>query len=152
MLLRALALAIVAGAVASLGAGCARATMEVPIGAGVRHDDFTFTVLGAQRSGAPSGGLADVAVRLRIANQARRVSYRFSPSIAFVVDGKGRRYEAAAARSSPAERIEPGSSAVETLVFRVPSETTEIALGYWDGVLMGDLFDGLQYARARVRI
>jgi hypothetical protein len=43
-----------------------------------------------------------------------------------------------------------GDDATFRLVYSAPKTPSELTLGYSNGFLMGDLFDGLHYARTRV--
>jgi len=130
-------------------AGCSRSTTRVPVGAPVRHDDFTFVVTGVERTAA-AHARQTIRVRLEIHNEALRVGFDYRPEITFVEDGAGRRFEPAAAESTPERRIEAGETEIVTVGFSVPADATGLRLGYSDGTMMGDVFDGFQYAAARV--
>src|SRR5579871_3008955 len=117
-------------------------TFEERPGVAVRHDDFTFTVLDVRRTDDGLGGEGTATVRVRVKNEARRVNYDWDPSIAFVTDSRGGRHLPDRARSTPAVTLAPGQSIVATLFFTLPAHDRHAMLGYWDGVLMGDVFDG----------
>jgi hypothetical protein len=117
----------------------------------VRHDDFAFVIEGVKFGSRLAAG-RDVFVRLRVENDAKVVDYRWEPSTAYVVDSSGRRYAPDVRTTTPARVIGPGRRALVTLVFRVAPDACGLQLAYWDGIMMGDVFDGLKYARLRLRL
>lgn len=120
----------------------------VPLGAPVRHDDFTFTVTAVSRTSLPGGQLT-YTVHVAVANQAKRVPYHWNDRIAYVREGRGPRYYAVTRQDVT---IAAGDIANLTLKFVVPESVTHPALRYWDGVFMGDAFNGAAYAKAAVRL
>jgi hypothetical protein len=123
----------------------------VPIGQPVRQDDFLYTVTHVVAKGTPSSVV--YAVTIRVDNQALRVDYHWSNDIAYVEDGAGRKYQARA-DSAGAEAsdsiVSPGGSADFTLDFELPKDARAPVLRYWNGFLMGDFFDGAEYAHVAI--
>jgi hypothetical protein len=128
-----------------------RTTIDEPASATVHHDDFTFRVIGASR-GATHDRLTPLTVRIGIDNDAKLVGYDWESRTAYLVDAAGVRYNADARLSSPAQKIAAGGRAEVRDVFSVPAGTRGLSVAFWDGVLMGDVFDGVRYARLRVRL
>ncbi|PZR59633.1 MAG: hypothetical protein DLM50_00540 [Candidatus Meridianibacter frigidus] len=146
MVFRLAALAVVFTSIAAY-AHASAAPMVVPRGTAIRHDDFIFTVVRAKRSPSFQGDRYSVVVR--IDNHALRVPYQWSDSIVFVSDAAGNRY---AAQSKGECELPPGASRNVRVDFDLPRGAARPVLHFWDGVLMGDLFDGVAYARVGVRL
>lgn len=146
--------AVIAAAVLAIGIGYVRSLPVdvVPIGKPVRQDDFTYTVthVGKERK---SEGVSYV-VTIRVDNEAKRVDYVWNDDTAFVTDSAGRRYRAVASSPAAVERapILPGAFALFDLTFDLPADAKNPTLRYWNGILMGDVFDGLAYARTAVAL
>ena len=123
----------------------------VPIGQPLRQDDFTYTVTRVLKE--RTADTVSYVVTIRVNNDAKRVDYRWSDDMVFVTDAAGRRYRAAApAASADRAAIPPGASAAYDLTFDLPADAMNPMLRYWNGILMGDVFDGLAYARAAVAL
>jgi hypothetical protein len=134
------------------------------IGQRVQHDDFFLSVSALRRvkriDDTTARGTFYV-VRINVENRAKRVPYSWHNTIAYVVDTAGRRYapDAAgqrafdrAARRQPESEIPAGQSRLYDVVFDLPREAEKPVLQFWDGVLMGDAFDGVAYAKAKIRL
>jgi len=111
------------------------------------HDDFTYTVEGFRVKHDARALRLEVA--LRVANRAKRVPYVWRDTIAYVADARGRRY---APLSHDVIRIQAGDTAVVMLDFALPRDAHRVVLRFWDGIFMGDVFDGLRYARSAVAL
>lgn len=137
---------------------------NVAFGAPIQQDDFTYTVVSAIREKAvgsgvdrtPAKGIFYV-VKIRVDNHAMRVPYEWDPSIARVIDARGRTYlvspEALRALSvgrSQAMSVEAGQSEAFLVAFDLPADVVHPALAFSNGILMGDVFNGAAYAKARV--
>ena len=133
------------------GFALARSTIEVPMATRVHHDDFNFFVRSVE-FGKQLDGSQDIYVHLTVENDAKVVGYTWMPSTAYLVDAAGRRYYADSPHSSSAKTIPPGQSADVTLVFQTPSAARDLRVAFWDTIMMGDVFDGLRYARLRLRL
>jgi hypothetical protein len=147
--------AVIAAAVLILGAVYIRSQPPevVAVGAPVRQDDFVYTVTRVVKH--RSNGMISYVVSIRVDNQAKIVGYRWSGDTAYVTDSTGRRYHAEeASRSATRERppIAAGSSADYDMTFHVPDTAGRPMLRYWNGFMMGDVFDGAAYSRAAVAL
>ena len=132
------------------GYALAHSALEVPLATPVHHDDFTFVARSVDQV-RRSDGNRDVRVHLTVENDAKVVGYEWEPATAYVLDGAGRRY-APDGRSTPPVNIAAGARSDATLVFVVPPDARDLRLAFWDTVMMGDVFDGLRYARLRLKL
>jgi len=123
--------------------------IEVSSGTRVRHDDYAF-ILDRVALKTQTDGSRAVAVTLRVENDAKRVAYVWQASTAYAVDSAGRHYAADRQASSAARSIPAGERATVGLVYRVPADASDLHLAFWDGILMGDVLDGVRYARLRL--
>lgn len=147
--------------------GCDVDDPVLTVGQGIRHDDFRYTVLGVQvvaRIGErrPVGRL--LVVHFEVANEARRVEHRWSNRVAYLVDASGRVYENDAAWQQALEAEWPfgwapdyvtraGATQRTMLVYDLPDTASRpIDLKVRGELLMGDVLDGAQFRRARVRL
>jgi len=119
-------------------------SMHTPI----RHDDFLFSV-NATRSTPHSAGVNRLSLDVLVVNQAKRVNYDWRDTIAFVEDVDGKRYDPV---STETFTLAPGESRIATVTFDVPASIRQPVVRFWDGIYMGDAFNGGAYARTRVSI
>jgi hypothetical protein len=156
------AVAALASAVAALA--LPPSSYTVAMGRPIRQDDFTYTVVGFAK--APEVGMGRDAVRSRgifylvtiqVDNDARIVSFDWDPGIARIVDDRGRRYaysvdgqRAIDASSGISDVVGHGDSRRFVVAFDLPPDIRRPAVAFSNGVMMGDVFDGASYARARV--
>lgn len=137
---------------------------QVAIGEPIRQDDFLYTVVGVTKA-RTVGGDAHKAVAhgifyvttIQVDNQAARIGYRWDPSIVFVADDAGTRYtmsldaQRAIDATQPVDTmIDAGRSARYEVAFDLPSGVRHPVLGFSNGIMMGDVFNGAAYTRARV--
>lgn len=137
---------------------------EVAIGQPIRQDDFLYTVVGVSKAHdvgddahrAVAHGTFYVAT-IEVDNQAKRVGYRWDPSIVYVTDDAGRRYALSldAQRALDASHdVDPmvvaGGSARYEVAFDLPLGVRHPVLAFSNGIMMGDVFSGAAYTRARV--
>ena len=122
----------------------------VSIGQPVRQDDFLYTVVRVEQHKTSDGAL--YTVEIRVDNQAVRVDYHWSDDTAYVVDAAGHRYQHIAVPSALDESttVTPGGIGVYALRFKLPGGARSPMLRYWNGIMMGDVFDGASYARAAI--
>ena len=147
-------------ALAGLGLGIttaaytlAHSPIDVPATTVVRHDDFAFVLDGViVRHGPEPLDTRVVEIPLRIENHAKIVSYHWTPTTAYLVDADGHRYESDQVKSTAATTISAGQSTHVKVVYNVAYYSPDLRLAFWDGVMMGDVFDGLRYARLRLRL
>ena len=114
----------------------------------IRHDDFLFSVNGTRTSPAPNNE-HHLLVDVLVVNQAKRVDYEWRDTIAFIEDADGKRYDPV---SHNTFSLQPGESRTATVSFLVPRMIREPVVRFWDGIYMGDAFNGGAYARTRVSI
>jgi hypothetical protein len=152
--------------VAAFAAAMRTATAPSSVGlrTPIRQDDFTYTVVGAVSTPriANGGRLihargAYVVVTIAVANQARIVAFTWSPDIVRLVDASGRSlaYDRAAQAliDGAADRtwnIAHGDVARFAVAFDVPPDFAQPSVAFSNGLMMGDVFDGGAYLRARV--
>jgi len=137
---------------------------QVAIGEPIRQDDFLYTVVGVTKA-RTVGDDAHKAVShcvfyvttIQVDNQAMRVGYQWDPSMVFVTDDAGKRYtmsldaQRAIDASHPVDTmIDAGKSARYEVAFDLPSDARHPVLGFSNGIMMGDVFSGAAYTRARV--
>jgi hypothetical protein len=132
----------------------------------IHHDDFEYSVESVEtmdRIGdrLPAGRF--YVLTFQVENRARAVNHRWGNDIAYLVDERGREYEnddsaqMALARVDPFERkdsyVTPAGLTERTrLVFDVPRAVREPYLKVRGFLLMGDVFDGDQFRRTRVKL
>ena len=134
-----------------------------------RYDDFAFSVLGARREKAVGEGRYQrvasgvyVIVRMKVHNQAKRVSYRFQKGMPVLLDHQGTEYpidpDAQAALDGQRNPVLnwpitiPAGQAFEVdLVFDVPNDRTDLRLRMGQG-RVGVFLDNLFSGRKRFRI
>jgi len=136
----------------------------VAIGQPIRQDDFLYTVVGvAKARSVGEDGHKAVAhgtfyvTTVQVDNQAARVGYRWDPSILFVTDDAGKRYtmslqgqRAIDATHPVGSMVDAGKSARYEVAFDLPTDVSHPVLGFSNGIMMGDVFNGAAYTRARV--
>jgi hypothetical protein len=160
----ALGLALVSASSAS-SAACG-AERVVGVGDRVRHDDFLYSVAGVERAkeigDRHARGTFHI-VTFRVENRAGRVTHEWSNDIAYVVDERGRQFDndteaqRALDRHAPfglSDRYVTRAEMDQTtkLVFDLPDDVKSPYLKFRGFLLMGDVFDGNQYKRTRVKL
>ena len=146
--------------------GCADEPL-LAVGEPIRHDDFLYTVLGAQRVdaiGHRAGRGQFLVVHFAVANRARRVSHRWTNRIAYLVDAAGHRHENDDSLQQQLDGLHPfgwageyvtapGAQRSTMLVFELPADVAvPLDLMVRGELLMGDVLDGARFRRARVRL
>jgi len=123
----------------------------IAIGEPVRQDDFLYTVTNVDKHRA--GDTVSYVVTVRVDNQAKIVDYRWSDDKVYVTDSADVRYraiESGGLGGSDRAAIAAGSSAAYQLTFDLPSTAEHPMLHYWNGIMMGDIFDFATYGRVAV--
>ena len=123
----------------------------IAIGEPVRQDDFLYTVTNVEKHREVDA--VSYVVTVRVDNQAKIVDYRWSYDMVYVTDSAGRRYraiESAGFGGSDRAAVAAGSSAAYQITFDLPSTAEHPMLHYWNGIMMGDVFDIGAYARVAV--
>jgi hypothetical protein len=147
-------------------AACVASERTIDRGERIHHDDFTYAVQEVERLpeiGPRSAAGIFYAVTFIVENHALRVNHQWNNHIAYVVDARGHEYD----NDEPAQRafarargthylesyITPaGADESTVLVFDLPRDVSSPCLKVRGELLMGDVFDGNQYARTRVRL
>jgi hypothetical protein len=136
----------------------------VAFGQPIRQDDFLYTVVGVAKAKSLSDGIGHVQAQglfyvatVEVANKALRVDYRWDPAIVYVVDAAGHQYRfsldgqrALDVSSARSPIVAPGATTRFQVAFDLPRQIDKPALAFSHGILMGDVFDGAAYTRARV--
>jgi hypothetical protein len=127
-----------------------RAPHVVAIGTPIRHDDFMFTVTRVQQSLLRDGSsLYRVTVNVR--NEAKVVNYQWRDEVAYVrafdERGFGHNFSSSTRRSFV---LAPGGDRDAHLLFRLPKSVSSAGMYFWDGIYMGDAFNGGAYTKAVV--
>jgi|GEM_PF-1282045 len=122
----------------------------VAIGTPIRHDDFLFTVTQIHGNKL-ADGTARYRASVEITNEAKVVDYQWRDSIAYV-----RAFDAAGfghnffPLSSASFTLPAGQKRTVHLEFHVPRGLSSAHLRFWDGIFMGDAFNGGAYGKAIV--
>jgi hypothetical protein len=138
--------------------------LVVALGEPIRQDDFAYSVIGVTREkilgkephrAIPHGQFYVVTVRVE--NDAVRVAFQWDPSMVHVVDANGQNYPFSVAGQQALDAANPrtnvvdhGESASFRVAFDLPRGIEHPALAFSNGILMGDVFNGAAYLRARV--
>lgn len=136
----------------------------VALGTPIQQDDFVYVVTGVGRSTTIGNG-SNVSrahgtyyiVTIRVDNDAKRVAFKWDERIPHVVDAEGDRFDkspdgqaALDAVTKPKFTVLPGQSASFEAVFDVPVDVHKPVLALDNGILMGDIFNLVQYRRVGV--
>ena len=151
---------------AAMLSACSGPDRVISIRQTIHHDDFEYSVESVEtmdRIGdrLPAGRF--YVVTFQVENRARAVNHRWGNDIAYLVDERGREYEnddsaqTVLAHVDPFERkgsyVTPAGVTERTrLVFDVPRAVHEPYLKVRGFLLMGDVFDGDQFRRTRVKL
>ncbi len=123
----------------------ARPAFTVAVGTPIRHDDFLFTVTAVRRIPL-SDSFTEYHVDVLVRNEAMRVPYKWRDSIAYLRDASGRSHPPL---TNGAFTLNPSESGTAHLLFRLRADSSN-PLRFWDGIFMGDAFNGVAYAHAAV--
>ncbi len=134
----------------------------------IHHDDFDYSVakvekfktIGRDTRSVSSEGTFYV-VTLKVENNAVRVNHRWDISMAYVEDQAGNKYlhspeaqkrwdEATGVQNAAAHNTPKGTIETADIVFDLPDNVQNPCLKIWKDVLMGDVFDGVAYRKAKV--
>ena len=133
----------------------------------IRHDDFLYTVLAAQRVEAVGDRIASgqfLVVHFAVENRAVRVSHTWTNRIAYLVDAAGQHHENHDTLQRQLDSLHPfgwaaeyvtapGAKAATMLVFELPAAVPRpVDLMVRGELLMGDVLDGARFRRTRVRL
>jgi hypothetical protein len=142
----------------------------IGISQSIHHDDFEyrvdhFTVTDALGSGAGQKKAKGrfYVVAFAVQNLARRVNHDWDNTIAYIVDDRGNQHENEPEAQTALNSIQPfnladkhrtpaGVTENTILVFDVPAECAHPHLMVRGDLLMGDTFDGMAFAKTRIRL
>jgi hypothetical protein len=126
----------------------------------IRLDDFVFTIVSAKKvpDARGSSGRVRYVVTMRIANQAKRVDWRFQSIDPVLIDSTGRAYsispeaqrahEAETGQPDPtAQPIPAGKVVLKDLVYEVPADLEEPSMKLLGGA--GDVLETVFFGRKR---
>src|SRR5262245_30788826 len=149
-----------------LAAGCSTEERVIGIGDVIHHDDFEYSVRDVATApdinGRSAAGVFYI-VTFQVENRAKRVNHIWTNDIAYLVDERGRTYENAAAsqhallqsrsKEQPERHVTEAGAIERTIfVFDLPNDVHEAYLKVRGETLMGDVFNGNQFRRMRVRV
>ena len=136
----------------------------VALGTPIQQDDFIYVVTGVGRSPTIGNGAATVRasglyyiVTIRVDNDAKRVAFKWDERIPHIMDAQGDRFDkspdgqaALDAVTKPKFAVPPGQSASFEAVFDVPAHIDKPVLALDNGIMMGDIFNLVEYRRVGV--
>ncbi len=121
----------------------------------IQYDDFAWSAVAVRKAQVietvRAGGVFYI-VTVKVANHAKRVSYRFRPSEILLLDDRGGEHRIAAAGqhewkqtdkslTEGDEDIPAGSHCVRDLVFDLPADTKSAVMRVSTGGPVGDVLD-----------
>lgn len=151
---------------------CISDQKEYVIGVGERihHDDFEYSVTDIIITRFLKNGTDTLhakgmfyLVEFKVENNAKRVNHVWNNSIAYIVDEKAGSFENVPAVQKYYENYKPfglkdkyitpsGSADSTYLAFDLPFTVTMPYLKVKGNTLMGDVFDGAQFRRVRIKL
>lgn len=166
---RCAALSLAIAGIALLLSSCAQEKV-IGINERIHHDDFEYRVTqftvtdsigSGERQKRASGHF--YVVTFEVENRAKRVGHDWDNSIAYVVDGQGRRYENLSEMQSLLNTVLPfnylsqhhtpaGVTESTQFVFDLPGNVAHPYLMVRGSLLMGDMFDGEAFAKTKVKL
>jgi hypothetical protein len=132
----------------------------------IHHDDFDYSVLSVEKAeqieSLRAHGVFYV-VAFQVENHAKRVDHRWGNDIAYLIDDTGTKHYSDATAQVELNRAKPfgykqaydtpaGVTETTTLVFDLPKDTKQPYLRVTGFLLMGDVFDGNQFKKTRVKL
>ena len=158
-----LSIAMLCGVIIS---SCSAREKVIGLRQNIHHDDFQYSVQSVERV-AQIGNLSArgtfYIVGFQVENRARRVSHRWDNTIAYLIDETGTLHDNDPAAQKELNGIQPftykgefdtPAEATEAtmLVFDLPKEVKQPYLQVRGLLLMGDVFDGSQYKKTKVKL
>ena len=132
----------------------------------IHHDDFEYSVQSVDKAEQIGGVRARgtfYIVAFQVENRAKRVDHQWGNDIAYLVDEAGTQHDNDAAAQQELDRTKPfgyekqyvtpaGATETTMLVFDLPKGVKETYLQVRGVLLMGDVFDGSQYKKTKVKL
>jgi hypothetical protein len=151
---------------AAMMASCSVKEKVIAVGQNIHHDDFEYSVQNVEKTDHVGDVRAHgvfYVVKFQVENRARRVDHRWTNSVAYLIDEIGIRYDNEMQAQEELNRIQPfayksdyvtpaGSTESTMLVFDVPKTVSQPYLQVRGSILMGDVFDGDQYQKTKVKL
>jgi hypothetical protein len=145
--------------------GCAK-EKTIGLKQNIQHDDFEYSVQMVAKTrqiGDKKAHGEFYLVTFQVENRAKRVGHRWSNDIAYCTDENGTLYEDHEEVQQELNRLQPfgyrdhyltpaGQVESTILVYDLPAGIKEPCLKVRGEFLMGDLFDGCQYRKIRVKL
>jgi hypothetical protein len=150
--------------------GCDRSAQIIGLNENIHHDDFIYRVTAVEKRKSIvsdsvrmiAGGMFYI-ITFEVENDAKRVSHIWDNRIAYVITGKGDRYENNMSAQRLLETKEPfgwhstyntghGSIEQTRLVFDVAGNPGELYLKVNGVTLMGDIFDLNRFKRIKIKL
>jgi hypothetical protein len=147
-------------------ASCSVKEKVIAPGQNIHHDDFEYSVQNVEKTdnigNVRAHGVFYV-VKFQVENRARRVDHRWTNSIAYLIDENGTRHDNDTQAQQELNRIQPfaykndyvtpsGSTESTMLVFDIPKTVSQPYLQVRGSLLMGDVLDGDQYRKTKVKL
>jgi len=156
-------LTILSGVIIS---SCSSKEKVIGLRQNIHHDDFEYSVQSIDKTGQignlrPHGTF--YVVVFQVENHARRVDHRWNNDVAYMTDETGARHDNDAPAQQELNRVKPfdykkeyvtpaGETETTTLVFDLPKEVRQPYLQVRGSLLMGDVFDGSQFKRTKIKL
>jgi hypothetical protein len=132
----------------------------------IHHDDFEYSVQSVEQTdtiGKLHARGIFYLVTFQVESRAKRVDHRWTNDIAYVQEETGIRHGNDVEAQQELNRVRPfglkdeyvtpaGSIETTVLVFDLPTNAAAPCLQVRGSVLMGDVFDGGQYRKVKVRL
>ena len=145
---------------------CSAKEKAIGLAQNIHHDDFEYSVRSVEkvdRIGSLRARGTFYIVGFQVENRAVRVSHKWDNNIAYLIDETGARHDNDPAAQKELNRVKPftyeaefdtPAEATETtmLVFDLPKEVKQPYLQVRGWLLMGDVFDGGQYKKTKVKL
>ena len=131
-----------------------------------QHDDYFYSITDFYKSddigGQKPKGIFYV-VTFKVVNRAKRVDHPWENFITYVVDENNRQYQNLPVMQKVLNSVKPfnlndhhvtkaGETETTIFVFDIPGESKQPCLKYDGEYLMGDMFDGNQFKKTKVKL
>lgn len=132
----------------------------------LQHDDYFYSIADVTKT-EDIGGVKPqgvfYTVTFRVDNRAKRVEHPWNNSIAFVIDENGKEYQNLPDKQRALNQIKPfnfkdshvtkaGETELTVFVFDLPKDVKQPFLKYNGEYLMGDMFDGNQFKKTKIKL
>ena len=132
----------------------------------IHHDDFEYSVVDFYKTDNISGQKANgtfYVVTFQVQNKAKRVNHEWDNNIAYMTDENNKEYANLNDKQKSLNSVKPfnlkdkyitpaGATELTTFVFDIPKEVNQPYLKVRGEFLMGDMFDGSQFANTKIKL